>query len=86
MSHPLLTEVLWKAMVGIHGSPGYAMDKTKELLTAIPPDIADLLEAALDRCATCGLTSTAYRHLGEEYAETAHEDFAGHAFEPLVTP
>ena len=54
--HPLLTKVLADSMrttdhLGSEPSECGCLDGAKEYVAAIPPDIADRLEAALERCA-----------------------------------
>lgn len=98
MSHPLLTRVLADAH---HGSRSMKhrfafIDPTKShdprchdagiaLALAIPPDIADRLERALDVCAVCGMWSGWSDH---EENQTVKALIGGsfHPYQPLVTP
>jgi hypothetical protein len=73
MSHPLLTEVLDRSW--LDAAPESFDDPVVSLIAAIPPDIADRLEWALDSCAVCG------NHVP---FKASHEKYTGHAFQPLV--
>jgi hypothetical protein len=81
VNHPLLTKVLADAWLATTGQSSYAGEDA--LTAAIPPDIADRLERALDVCAKCEMTDRLYSVGGDEYT---HESVALHPYRPLVTP
>lgn len=90
MSHPLLTKVLLDGMWSIAGlslSNKAAIEgATGEFAGAIPPAIADALEAALGTCGYPGCYHPDSRdaHL-ECVAEVAHAPMTGcHPYQPLV--
>lgn len=95
MSHPLLTKVLADALREHHGPsffPGghdvTILGETPEECAsriAIPPDITDRLERALDVCAVCGMWSGWSDH---EENQTVKALIGGsfHPYQPLVTP
>lgn len=82
--HPLLTKVLGDALRTKNG-PQPTERFAGQLLAAIPPDIADRLEAALDVCAVCGFTQWSYVPR-EGPAIRTHPMGDGHPYQPLVTP
>jgi hypothetical protein len=82
MSHPLLTKVLAEAW--LDATPEAFVEPSDAIAVAIPPDIADRLERALDVC------QYPVRHTASgicERTEVGHRGLAGiHPYQPLVTP
>jgi hypothetical protein len=94
MSHPLLTEVLGRSWAD--AAPESFDDPVVSLIAAIPTDIADRLERALDECQypECAslIPEWAIGHRGFRYVHNC-DDPDGHQttpkchpYQPLVQP
>jgi hypothetical protein len=88
MSRPLLTKVLADALLQTFcwdRRPEAVGKDTEVVIAAIPPDIADRLERALDVCAVCGFSVSPDKHTeSEDVARSA--GYSHHPYRPLVTP